>query len=308
MDLFLRKPFSRTASGFCCFTFTSTELLFVFARRQAEHNIIELCESYRYSDKTQLFSQLDTVVKSHDLKNSSCSLILQPDDFQLIVTDALPVKDEEFQAAIRWKIKELIKIPVEDVVVDSFALPKMQVAKNKIMVVAARASELQEVGERVQECGLNLESISIPELALLNICNLYEESEKTIVFIYIQETYIQLLMTANHEIYVSRQLKFTLNTESTFSLDQSMDRLTSEIQRSFDYYHSLWPTSSPARFILASTKSLSNEAIEQLAEKIRSPIELIDVMKKIECKVKLDINQQGKFLPVIGGVLRENEK
>lgn len=305
IDLLSRKPLSSAVSGFCCINITTEELIFVKIRESETHRIIDLCLSYPYTNKNNLFTLLSNIVKEHQIKNALTSLVLQSDDYQLIVTDALPVAVTEFQAAIRWKIKDLLKFPIDDVVIDSFPVPKTHTAQNKIMVIAARASELIELSEAIQQCGLKIRSISVPEIGLLAITNLYADPNAITTCIYIQDTYIQLLMIAHETIYVSRQLKFTINTENELTLEQSINHLAAELQRSFDYYHSLWPSSAPMQLILAATKSISKEAIEQLSETIRMPIQIINLMQKFESTQKLDVAEQGKFLMAIGGALAE---
>lgn len=302
-----RKPYT-SATGLCCISISPQELTFVYAREVAGKTTIELCESYPYKNKSGLLSTLTTIVKNNHLKNVPCCLMLQPEDYQLLVTDALPVTATEFQAAIRWKIKDLIRFPLDDVLIDSFSMPKMKANQDKIMVVAAQASKLKMLSTEIRGCGLNLKFIDIPELALRNITVLYEKAEQSTGLVYVQENNIQLLITFQQQIYVSRVLKFSLNNEDANAIAQSIERLASEIQRSFDYYQSLWDQPLPSQFIFASTKLIVPEASNLLSQKLKTPVQIINITDVLVCKPKINLEQQGKYLLMIGGVLREGTK
>lgn len=292
---------SRVASnGLCCISISPKEFAFVYARLIAGKVTIKFCESHAYSDQNNLQSKLSHLVKKYKLKNVPCSLMLQPDDYQLLVSDALPVKESEFQAAIRWKVKDLLNFPLEDVVIDSFVMPKMKNNVNKIMVVAAQMSRLKSTSELIQSSGLQMKFIDIPELALRNITVLFEKNDEASMLIYVQEKSIQLLITQQKQIYVSRGLKFSLNNQAV-----NIERLAAEIQRSFDYYQSLWDFPNPTHMVLAATKLISAEDINLLSQKIKSPIEIIK-MSDIASSEPIEAEKLGKFLLEMGEVLKLN--
>src|SRR5207253_1595029 len=121
---------------------------------------IEVCETQPYKNQSNLVSSLTTFVKNNSLKNIPCSLMLQPEDYQLLITDALPVTPTEFQAAIRFKIKDLIRFPLDDVVIDNFLMPKMKTStQNKISVIVAQASKLKTLSDQIRNCGLDIKFI-----------------------------------------------------------------------------------------------------------------------------------------------------
>lgn len=308
LDMLLRKKSNVSAAGLCCLSISPKELTLVYAREVGGKMTIELCESHSYDKKDSLFPMLSAIVKDNQLKNLACSLMLQPEDYQLLLTDALPVTATEFQAAIRWKIKDLIRFPMDDVVIDSFSMPKMKTSTNKIMVVAAQASKLKMLCEQIRDCGLEVKSIDIPELGLRNITILFEKEDNTIGLIYVEEKSIQLMIESQQQIYVSRQLKFSLNNEDTGTLMAGTERLAAEIQRSLDFYQSLWDQAIPSRFIFASTKLIGSEVIELLSQKIKIPVERINIGDSLVLKPDLNVDLQGKYLPVIGGALRESTK
>lgn len=298
---FLQKKHA-VHQGLCGVSVTSKELMIVYANKSSNKTQIELCEAYPNNNISQTLSK---AVKINHLKGMACSWILQPEDYQLLVTDALPVSAEEFQAAIRWKIKDLLHFSTNDVVIDSFVMPKSKIPGiNKIMVVAAQASQLQKMSDQFAECGLNLKIIDIPELALRNISALYEQNNASTAFIYVQDNLIHLLITAQKELFISRRLMLDLNKDES-TLFQDIEKLTVEIQRSFGYYQNQWLKDPPSQVIFASTKEISNELTSLLSQNLNIPVKLLKLEDIMTSSQILSSEEQGKYLPLIGGLLRE---
>ena len=293
------------ANGLCCISVSAKDISFVYAHEIAGKTTIEICDSYPYKDQDNLLSILTSIVKDNELKRVPCSLMLQPEDYQLLVTDVMPVTPSEFQAAIRWKLKDLLRYPLDDVVLDSFNLPKMKTSANKIMVVAAQASKLKTLRDLINKSGLELKYIDVPELALRNILAMYQQEGQSSALIYLQENSIQLLILFQQQIYVSRVLKFSINTEDESLMMQGIDRLTSEIQRSLDYYQSLWEQPNPSRYLVASIKTLSADVTIQLAERMKASFDLLSLSDNLVIKPKINNEQQMKLLLSVGGALRK---
>lgn len=297
------NKFRLSPEGLCCISVSIQEIIFIYIKKESGKMVIKYSESHSYTDKNSLISLLNSIVKNNSFKNITCTLMLHPDDYQLIVTDQLPVTPSEFQSAIRWKIKDQLRFSLDDVVIDSFVLPKMKNNINKIMVVAAQASKLKTLCEQIRHCGLNLKSVDIPELALRNISFLYGKNEKTFVFIYVQDNSTLIQITSQKELYVTRTLKLKFN----MSNPQGIERLADEVQRSFDYYQSLWDQPLPSSIIVASTGLINPEVTNFLSQKIKIPVEIIDLSKDFVIPKNM-IDKQGKYLLVLGGALRQQSE
>lgn len=302
---FLKKDSLTSANNLCCLSVSSTNLTLIYTKKGQPNPSIELFENQPLQSQENFLSTLTRITNSHSLKNVMCTLMLQPNEYQLLVTDALPVTKEEFQNAIRWKIKDLILHPLNDVVIDYFALPKMKTGKDKIMVVVAQASKLKMQSDQIADAGLALNFIDIPELGLRNISALYEKDDQAIVLLYFQDDIIHLLITLQDEIYVSRRLKFNINMEDANNYEPGIERLVAEVNRSFDYYQSLWGKSLPSRFIFSSTKPVTKESLELLSQRLNTNVEMINLMEVLTTKVEISPATQGICLPVIGGALRQ---
>ncbi|HEX2549498.1 MAG TPA: hypothetical protein VHM20_06695 [Gammaproteobacteria bacterium] len=291
----------------CCITILPTEVSIGFAHHNQNKTDLILCESYHYENIQQLPTILVNFIKKYDLKHIRTSLILQPDDYQLLVTDALPVSPAEFQAAIRFKIKDLLHYPINDVVIDNFPIPKIKAdSPAKIMIVASQTSKLIKVTELIRHAGFNLNIIDIPELALRNITALFEKDNQSAVLIYVQEKSIELLITSQKEIYIVRKLMFSLGqtSQNVEVSEQEVERLASEIQRSFGYYQSQWRQPAPANVIFASTKTFKTDILSLLSQQLKVPVQMINLSEYINMKKPLTDSEVAKYLTLIGGMLR----
>lgn len=305
----IQKQWLPSFSGHCCITVYPKEFHLAFTHHAADKLMLEFYGSYPYDDQEGLKEPLSAVVKQYQLKAVNCSWLLAPQNYQLLQTDALPVKSSEFQAAIRWKIKETLRFSIDDVVIDQFPMPLSKVnPTNKIMIVAAQRSYLQNISDEIKKAGLNLSFIDIPELALRNMMLLFGQDNQSHALVYVQNTTIQLLITYQKQLYFSRNLEFGwggLTDNISDELKQHIEQLAGEIHRSFDYYESQWRQPYPTQVTLVATKLISEETMNQLSQALTLPVKRFDLTNHLVSKQEMNIEQQGQYLPMIGELFRE---
>jgi MSHA biogenesis protein MshI len=294
-------------SGACCLSIDGQTLSLAYTQFKDGEFELQVCESSSYTDDTLPFV-LSSLVKQYHLEGAHCTWILAPDKYQLLLLEELPVPAAEFQAAIRWKIKELSTFPVEDSIIDYFPIPiaKTHNSKKMMMVVIAQGSYLQMLASLLAQSELVLTAIDIPEMAMRNITALYEKDDIGTVLLYMQENATNVVITREKIFYTSRRLEFG---QAFFSeaenIESNLDILALEIQRSSDYYQSQWRYPAPSRMLLATQATLPADFSNSLSERLMVPIQLLDLQDVLVSKQVLNKNQQGQFLPVIGGALRE---
>jgi len=307
-EFIAQKSLLPGAGHHCCITIYPNEFSLAYTENSTDKLVLDYFATYPYDAAEGLKERLAAIVRQYHLKQASCSWILAPQDYQLIPTDALPVTANEFQAAIRWKIKDTLHFPLDDVVIDKFEIPQGKLSTlNKIMVVAAQYSYLQKMSEDIKAAGLRLNFIDIPELALRNIMALSEQENQSHALIYIQNATIQLLITHHKNLYFSRSLEFGLGglNENEEELANRIDQLSGEIHRSFDYYEGQWRLPLPTSVTVASTKVTLAKTVDQLSQSLALPVQLLNLNDKLVTKQAMDSEQQGKYLPMIGEFFRK---
>ncbi len=299
----------QTSRGCCCLSISPTEFSLAYARNTLDKLVIEFYGSYPYSSQEGLKNRLSEIVKQYQLKNVSCAWVLAPQDYQLLQTDALPVTENEFQAAIRWKLKDLLRYPIDDVVIDKFEIPKSSTSlSDKIMVVAAQKSYLQKMSDEINASGLNLSHIDITELTLRNMMVLLEQNGTAQALVYVQSSVIQIIITCDQQLYFSRNIDFGwagLIQKKPEELPAYIEEVASEITRSFNYYASQWRRVPPTHVTFAATKQISEDAIKQLSQFLSLPVQWLNLGERFETKQEMNVEQQGKYLPIIGELFRK---
>ncbi len=306
------KKGSIFAPGFCSIVFTPNQIDLAYAKNNNDKIELQFIESYPYK-KNQFSEVLNAAVKRHQLEGVYCTWVLPPERYQSILLDALPVAESEFQAAVRWKIKGTLQYPEEDIVVDHFPLPmkKTHDPHEMIVVVVAQQSFLQPHANKIQQSGLRLTTIDIQELALRNITALYENDEKTTAFIYLREKSSELVISCQKELYFHRHLELTsagANLQEEHSSNPELDKAALELQRSFDYFQGQWRKPPPTRVFLAASEVLTPLIMHYFTQYLALPIQPLDLREVLKSKQELSIQEQGHYLPLIGGLLREESE
>ena len=263
-------------------------------------------------DVTKPLPVLSEFVKSHNLTGVNCSWLLKADKYQLINIDELPVKAEEFQAAVRWQIKKLLSFSVDNAFIDSFPVPRAQIPnpKKMITVVAAQADYIQGLAEQIAASGLQLTTIDIQELALRNVAAMYETKDLSTAVVYLQEKNSDIIFTRQEEFYFLRRLdwsfeKLANNFENQESLNLYLQKLALEVQRSFDYFQSQWRMPPPSHVYMVSLNPNVLDIAAYMSQRLRFPIENINLTRVLPSRMPLTSDLESQYLSVIGGALRQ---
>jgi MSHA biogenesis protein MshI len=309
LSVLKQEPLS--SNGFCCVSLDSNGLSLAYLKKNRGIPELQLLEA-RPCDETSFLPVLSSLVTQHHLENIASCWVLDPSKYKLLTLDELPVTDEEFQAAIRWQIRKSLPFPIEDAFIDKVSIPPSQIAnpKKMMLVVAAQASYIQPLAEQIIKSGLNLAAIDIQELAIRNITACFENDDAISALVYLQKNTSTLVITRKKLFYFSRNLDWdsellastTQNQEST---NPYLDKLALEIQRSFDYFQSQWRLPTPTRVLIAAVNPHMSNVDAYLSQRLRFPIENLNLNTILASVPQLTPNIDFQYLPVIGGVLRE---
>lgn len=232
--------------------------------------------------------QLNALVKQHNLGGMDVYFSLHPKFYNMLLVDAPDVNDTELSDAVRWRVKDLISQPLEDVVVDVFRLPP-EAYRGRMNMIYASIVERQVVlaiVEASDDAGLNLESIGINELSICQYGKQLEGVENTgLAFVTLEQQGGVINLAENGLLYLSRTIEIGLKDlaqgESVggLSLDNGsrVDALALDIQRSLDYYESQLGKSGAAKIYFLPTKDGVHQVVEDLKDKVSIDIEVLDL-------------------------------
>jgi len=180
------------------------------------------------------------LVQEHGWQDFSCTIVLHPLYYQLLLAETPKVQGDEMSSAVRWKVKDLLDYPIEQAAIEHFALPDDAYRGQKHMLYAAaiRKAMLSDLIEPIQDCGLDVDCIEVAELAIHNLfCASGAGSEgSAVIHLYQGEGLINLVEQGS--IYLCRRLDVGMDRFAGGSDPAFLESLLLEIQRSLDFYES----------------------------------------------------------------------
>ncbi|MCJ8319927.1 MAG: hypothetical protein MJK12_09855 [Colwellia sp.] len=239
---------------------------------------------------TKLSSELQTP--------SNCQIILPVSHYQIVQVDKPNVPDAEIAAALKWQVKDLVTVAVEDMIIDYFDGPILA-GGAKLNVVCASKAYLTELVTNLTQDNINLKKISTEEFAFVS---LVEKQDAAVLLVCQQPNEeIILIIVKKGKIYFHRRLRgfSQIGKQSEEELTMgTIDSLSLEIQRSTDYFERQLKQ-APIKAIQVIVP-IDNENIlaEKLAQNTHIPVQLLALPESH--------HNQRKYAAAIGATLLDN--
>jgi MSHA biogenesis protein MshI len=267
---YLRNAPTLSTTQSCCINIDEKTLSIIGIQRSADLNEILFKETLKYDDLSSLKLVLSGLVEKHDLQLTPVYWLLNPHQYELNLMDSLPVPKDEFKTALSWRIRSLIKYPIEDAALEYFELPAKKNAPNLplIAAVTAHKSKLLEITQLLQECNLQLTNITIAELAMTNLTSLYENDEKSTAFLYFYDGTLVLNISYQKYLYLTRRITLPRTSENAVDYE----KLSLEIMRYFDFFRSQWRLSAPARIFISKKDEDAAPVAKALSERLLNAV------------------------------------
>lgn len=271
-----------------------------------QDNSLLFAESRVFSeDLSQVISQgLTNDVERLNLIGASCQVVLTPDQYQLVLMDALNVPPEEMAKAIRWKLKGLIDYPLNDIAVDVYPIPPYGVAgrQKKVLVAVTPMSKLKNKLSLFESAYLRVAGVGISELALRNILALVsKDSPSPIIVISLENGMHKLQIFFENYLYLVRALNMPSNVMEDGA--SGVDNVLLEIQRSMDYCLSELKLSEVKKIYFTPGYHQANTLLSYLNTELAQEVELLDLAKIIEVEPGMNWKKQHDCFYSIGGAL-----
>jgi len=238
--------------------------------------------------------------------------LLGAGEYQLLMIDAPNVPPEELKTAVRWRLKDMIDFPAADATVDVVDIPGDKNGPGRaqsLFAVAARNSAVAQRQALYGECKIALSVIDIPEMAQRNIAGLMETQGRGLAMLSFDGEGGLLTVTSDGELYLARRIDVTvaqLAETSDTQRQQYYDKITLELQRSFDHFDRQFHFITVARLVLAPTGSDGLHAY--LADNLYMPVEALDLAALFDFSKVPDLlaaDGQARFFLALGAALRQ---
>lgn len=256
-------------------------------------------------------ARLSERVRELEWGGARCNFVLAPEDYNLLLVEAPNVEEAELAAAAKWKIKDMVDRPVEQLAISVFRVPReaYRNMRDMLYVVAADRKRVQQAVDLVIESGLKLESIDIPELAVLNLLALCADDSEGLAMIDLRFSGSLLNLSKNGNIFLTRHLNTQVGDDISGSREWEnvRERLVLEIQRSLDYYESQMGQGHINRLLVAPRKQDTAALVAQLNDIMGVKVEAMNLGERLDSDVDLPADLQQTCLLAIGGALRTTE-
>lgn len=308
MQFFKKKAKSNSRVG----VVVSADQLAVahMGERAGEPYLIDCARAVLQSEK-EAGKALEKLVKELQIEGKQCSYVLNRKDYNLHLVEAPEVEASEMRAAVRWKIKDLLDMKVEDAAIDVFQVPdEAYRGRQMVYVVASLKSKVRSIVDTVTQSGLELAVIDIPELVMLNLSSNYIEDDRGVAFMDLRRNGSTMNITRGGELYLSRRINTQLDPDVMQSMewDSLKDRLVLEIQRSLDYYESQMGQSPINRVVIAPRQHDGAAMAQTLNDMLTAEVSVLNIAEHLGCGIELSPQDQQVGMAAIAATLRGKKK
>lgn len=265
---------------------------------------------------------LDSAVTRLGLTGVSTTLVLTPGHYNVMHVERPQVPDAELNHAVKWKIRDYLAYPAEEAVVETFTIPDLDAqarAANWVYAVIAHNALIQEYVDLIQDSGLSLAAIDIPEFALRNVVALEQDAVQStgVLMINHDESLFVLVrgdlvfLTRGFEIGYEDILAPLQDTQpgglSLEGLHPAHENTILQIQRSLDYFDGHFAQAQVSRLQLLPAEPALEGVVEMLRTNTGLKVDMFDLSDYLDIDAEIDHQQLGSSLFAIGASLRDEE-
>lgn len=300
----------KRVEGLVGLSVNDTRVSLAHVTRRRDDIFLEQCVRREFEGKTARDALVD-LVDECGLERADTNFLLSPSDYSIYLVDAPQVPAEEMAAAIKWKIKDLLDMPVENAAIDVFPLPEdaFQGRKQMVYAVVSDRSRLEQVIDMVDRSGLTLKSIDVPEMAMRNITSQFGDDSNGLAFISLKQSGSVMNITRNGQLYLTRKINTPVGPDALLETDWEMlrDRLALEVQRSLDYFESQMGQNPVAQIMIAPRAKDTESMMNSMADALGSPVGVLDFYNEVDAPEPLNTEIKGAGMMVIGAALRAGD-
>lgn len=255
---------------------------------------------------------LKSWVERCGLSGASCRWVLDVRDYRLMQTQRPEVPDAELREALRWRVQDMVDLPLEETEIEYFPMPASRQGGRgeTLSVVVCRAELIRTYSIWCEQAGLDLRVIDIPQFGLRDLAERLPESARGLALIRLEENRGSVQVQQGDTLFITRELDFGTRSlgeepmgDDSSRQDGSFDRLALEIQRSLDYYESYFGMPPVAGLIVAPIEGNTQSLVDRLNRSLGVIARALDVTALLHCVGPLEDAIQQRCLTAIGAAL-----
>lgn len=240
-------------------------------------------------------------------RGAAISVALSPAFYSLLLVDAPPVEANELRDAVKWRVKDLVNVPLDALVVDAFPLPH-DAYRGRLNMVYAAATDKAVVRKLtpLNRDNFALAGISIQELALIAACNRSAVfSQGGTALLQIEESSGAIHLTETGNLYLTRTLDLSSRDhQGGNDNEHKAERLALDVQRSLDYYESQIGKAAPARVAWLPSAGMNADLAEKLQQQLTVSVVAVALESLAQWKALPETADQISWATALGAVLQ----
>lgn len=239
--------------------------------------------------------------------------LLNRHDYQILMVDKPAVRVDELESSLRLALSPLLEFSVDEANVAWLDIPVRQTMGSRVVQLYAAVAQTELVNRRTslfEDAKIRLDALDIRESAQRNIAFMLDNNKSATCLVFADAEGVQLTITSKGELYLVRFLNEALlkhaPSEDKKPLDDAVERLALEIQRSFDFVRRNYPSLLIDGLYVAPTAEdidLPNRLKPHLIEDVRA----LDLSAIFDWPAGSDLDQpqtQAQFFHALGSTLR----
>ncbi|NVJ62365.1 MAG: hypothetical protein HWE27_18400 [Gammaproteobacteria bacterium] len=295
-------------------------------------------------DHKTLDDQFKKLMSQLNAKGRDAYWILSPDHYRLMTVERPMVPEEEMADAIKWQVRDLIDLPLEEAVISYFDYPEDIPGPSRLYVVVARRDVITRIIKLSESADLNLDSIDIEELSIGHLISPMLQEGHNIAFVGESSKGISMHCYVGDKFCFTRALpgvflprglpeqEFTLDldevaepesdSELTLDLEEpsdtqakdnqpapqaNYDQLLLEIQRTLDYYESQIAKRSVTKIIVPDIGEPTTRLVDLLKNELGLQVEVVKLEQVCRWTNVLSESHLSKQLGVCSAAFRNIE-
>lgn len=269
---------------------------------------------FRAGGEGQTADTLAALGKQYGLGKAACHTVMPLGSYSLLLIEAPEVPANELRAAVRWRIRELIDFHIDDAVLDVFDAPASgaRTTQTHLYVVVSRGNDVKHLADRLQDAGIGLGVIDIPELALRNVAAQLPEDAQGVALLYFGAERGLIALCRNQTLYLARTLdigeKRLQEAAADGQTEALFDTLALEVQRSLDYYDRTFQQAPIGHLLVAPLAEPIPGLIEGLRANLGLQARMLELGEVVDGAEKFPAEQAAPCLLAIGAALRSESK
>ena len=247
---------------------------------------------------------LRQAVAERQLTGLPVNVVLHPSAYQLFLLEAPQVPAEELRDAMRWRVKDLLGEPLEDVVIDCFSLPEDAYRGRTRMVycVVLSKARMASYASLARHAGLALKSIDITEMSFRNLGLLAGAGANNLALLRRRSSEGLISVQNGADLYMARRIEHGLARA-----EQDLSSMTLEIQRSLDYFESQLGKGYINRLLLLPMKQDGERTFQALGSGLAVNLQRLDLRDLFPGQPAADLPEatQAFCIGAVGAALRQ---